>query len=72
MPDLRTLTDYVIVATATLLALYDVVIRIVGGNEATLSARMQVHGYRWPIIVGAVCGLVCHCWWPVWSSQVRP
>lgn len=69
MPDLTTITDRVILLTVVALVLYNVVIGVLGGGPATISARMQHHGYRYPIIVGLAFGLLCHFWWPVFGPR---
>lgn len=69
MPDLTTITDRVILLTVVALVLYNVVIGVLGGGPATISARMQHHGYRYPIIVGLALALCSHWWWPVFGSR---
>ena len=68
MPDLKVVTDYVILGVVVLLIIYNVVAGVLGGGEATISARMQHHGYRFPIIAGAVFGVACHWFWPVFTK----
>jgi hypothetical protein len=69
MPDWPTITDRVILFAAVALILYNVVAGVMGGGSATISARMQFHGYRFPILVGAAFGLLCHWWWPVFGPR---
>lgn len=69
--DWTAVTDRVLIATVVGLCLYDVAARVFGGNEATISARLQLHGHRWPIIVGAIGLIIGHIFWPVWSSGPR-
>jgi hypothetical protein len=63
------LTDRVILAAVVLLILYNVVAGTLGGGAATISARMQHLGYRFPIVVGAAFGVLCHWWWPVFFRE---
>lgn len=66
------LTDMVILATVVFLILYNIAAGLGGGCHATISARMQYHGYRFPIVVGVVVGVVCHWWWPVFGGSGTP
>lgn len=64
-----TITDRVILFTTVVLILYNIVACLLGGAEATLSARIQFHGYRFPVIPLAIGGVVCHWFWPIFSSR---
>lgn len=63
------ITDYVVLAAVVVLVLYNVAAGVMGGGEATISARMQHHGSRFPIIVGLAFGVLCHWWWPVFGIK---
>lgn len=67
MPDWPVLTDRVILGTTVFLAIYTIVATVCGGGPASISARMQHHGYRAPMIVGAWFALGAHWWWSVYA-----
>lgn len=54
-----------IVTVTIIVILYDVLARVCGGDEATLSYQIHDAVCRNPIIAGAIGLLVGHLLWPV-------
>jgi hypothetical protein len=61
----RKMTEWVVIGTAVLLALYDVAARVFGGNEAALSAVLLDAARQWPIVAVVAGAIVGHIFWGV-------
>lgn len=59
------LTQMIMVTTVVLLVLYDVVARVFGGNDATISYQLMEASKKWPIIPAAIGLLVGHWFWQI-------
>lgn len=62
-------TNFVMLGAVTALLLYNVLAGVMGGGEATISARMQHLATRYPVIPLAVGMLVAHWFWPVFGVR---
>jgi hypothetical protein len=69
MPDWPVLTDRVIFFAVVSLLLYNVVAGVMGGGTATISARLQHHAVRYPVIPFAIGMLAGHWVWPVFGVR---
>lgn len=69
MSEWCTVTDRVIVAMVAVIALYDIAACLLGGGEATISARLQHHATRYPVIPLVAGMLVGHVFWNVFALR---
>lgn len=67
--DWRSATDSILIATPVALCLYNVAARILGGGEATISARVQHYAVRYPVIPFAFGFACAHWFWPVFGLK---
>jgi hypothetical protein len=62
-------TDFVILAAILALVAWNVFAGIAGGGDATISARLQHHATRYPVIPMAIGMLAAHWCWPVFGVR---
>jgi hypothetical protein len=65
MLDWPAITDRVIVASVAVAAIYNVAAGMLGGGDATISARLQHHMAQYPVIPMVIGMLAAHWCWPV-------
>jgi hypothetical protein len=69
VPDWPAVTDRVIIGVTALVVAYDVIAVLVGGGDASISARLQHHAVRYPVIPFAIGGICMHVFWPVFGIR---
>ncbi len=63
--DPRAITEMFIVGVVVVCVVFNLIMRLWFGSQATISVVLQDDSRQFPIIAGAAFGVLCHIFWPV-------
>jgi hypothetical protein len=62
----KDVTLALLISIGLILFVYDVVVSLVWGHQASISVVLAETGQRWPIVPLLLGGLLFHVYWPLW------